>query len=171
MLAQQLLPIFVLQMVLSLAAWGSIALWLVVPYVRTLPKRRALLLLLIPQMFRHIGVTLLVPGVVSPDIPAAFALPTAIGDTTTQLLAVLTIACLHQGWRYAFPMAWVTNTFGLIDLLLNGGRAALTGAIAYLHAAWFVPTFLVPLMVVSHLLVFWVLLRRDDRAAIPATQR
>ena len=164
MSAQELLPIFVLQVVLSLAAWGSIAAWLVVPYVRTQPTRRALTILLIPQLFRHVGVTLLVPGVVASGMPRSFALPTAVGDTATQLLTVLTLVGLHRGWRYAIPAVWIVNVFGLADLLLNVGRAARTGAIAFLQAAWFGPTFIVPLMVVSHVLIFWVLLRRPSEA-------
>jgi hypothetical protein len=156
-----LLPLFVLQVVLSIAAWGSIAAWLVVPYVRTQTRQRALLVLLIPQLFRHVGVTLLVPGVVAPGMPRSFAVPTAVGDTATQLLTVVALVCLHRGWRYAIPLVWMVNIFGLTDLVLNVVRAARTGAVAFLQAAWFGPTFIVPLMVVSHVLVFWVLLRRE----------
>lgn len=159
MTAQELLPLFILQVVLSFAAWGAIGAWLVAPYVRTQPRHRALFLLLIPQTFRHVGITLLVPGVVAPEMPRSFALPTAVGDTATQVLTLLALGCLYRGWRYAVPLVWVVNTFGLADLLLNVGRAARTGAIAFLQAAWVVPTFVVPLMVVSHALIFWVLLR------------
>ena len=162
--AQELLPLFVLQVVLSFAAWGAIGAWLVAPYVLTLPKQRALFVLLIPQLFRHIGITLLVPGVVASEMPRSFAVPTAIGDTATQVLTLVALACLYRGWRHAVPLVWIVNTFGMGDLILNVERAAQTGAIDYLQSAWVVPTFVVPLMVVSHVLVFWVLLRHRSDA-------
>ena len=167
MTSRELVPLFLLQVALSFGAWSAIGAWLVLPYLRTQPTNRALFLLLLPQAFRHIGATLLVPGIADPQLPRGFALPTAIGDIITQVLALVCLACLAQGRRYSIPLVWIANTWGLFDLLLNVSRAVRTGAIAYLHAAWVVPTFIVPLMVVSHLFIFWVLLRRRPGGETP----
>jgi hypothetical protein len=39
-----------------------------------------------------------------------------------------------------------------------------------LGAAYFLPTFIVPLFVITHGLMFWLLLRNENEAAVPARQ-
>ena len=46
----------------------------------------ALRALLILHSFRFVGLAFLVPGVVSPDLPAAFAKPAAYGDIVAATL-------------------------------------------------------------------------------------
>lgn len=98
----------------------------------------------------------LVPGVVAQPLPASFANPAAYGDLATGLLAVVALVLLQRGATRAVPLVWVFNTVGSLDLL-NALRhvdvAPLFGA------AWYVPTFLVPLLLVSHVMVFSRLLR------------
>ncbi len=50
--------------------------------------------LLILHSFRFIGLAFLVPGVVSPDLPAAFAHPAAYGDIIAAMLALLSLLLL-----------------------------------------------------------------------------
>ena len=51
------------------------------PQLRNMERNRALVFLTAPHMFlRFIGLSLLVPGVVSPLLPPAFAFSTAYGD-------------------------------------------------------------------------------------------
>ena len=40
-----------------------------------------------------------------------------------------------------------------------------------LGAAYFLPTFIVPLFLITHGLVFWLLLRNENEAAVPAARR
>ena len=61
----------------SSATVGKLYVW---PRLQTLERNRALAALVAPHMLRFIGLSLLVPGVVSPLLPAAFAVPTAYGD-------------------------------------------------------------------------------------------
>ena len=112
-----------------------------------------------PQTFRFIGITLLVPGVVEPGLPEAFARPTAIGDTITTLLAWLALIALRTGWRFAIHAVWLFNLVGLTDLLLNLGRGARLQVASQLGAAWFGPAFIVPAMLVLHVLIFVFLVR------------
>ena len=103
----------------------------------------------------------LVPGVVAQPLPASFANPAAYGDLATGLLAVVALVLLQRGASASVPLVWVFNTVGSLDLL-NALRhldvAPLFGA------AWYVPTFLVPLLLVSHVMVFARLLRPQHRA-------
>jgi len=64
---------------------------------------------------------------------------------------------------------WAFNLWGTADLLnafYQGNRAGLALAPGLQGAAYFIPAFVVPLLLITHGLVFRLLLRRD-RAAVP----
>ena len=155
-----------LQFALSLASYAALGFWYVLPWLRTKPQATALAILVFPQTFRFIGVTLLVPGVVEPGLPDAFARSTAIGDTLTTLLAWLALIALRAGWRLAIPAVWLFNLVGLGDLLLNLSRGIRLQVASQLGAAWFGPAFVVPGMLVIHVLVFVVLAGRRAGAGL-----
>jgi hypothetical protein len=129
-----------------------------------MPCRSALSILLLPQLFRHVGVTLVVPEVVDPGIPEAFARQTAIGDMITVALAWGALASLRMSWRFAIAAVWSFNIVGLTDMLLNLAAAVRLGAAEHLGAAWYGPAFVVPAMLVVHVLIFAVLLRGPKSA-------
>jgi hypothetical protein len=109
-----------------------------------------------------VGLAFLVPGVVSPDLPAGFVRPAAYGDLTTCILALLAIASLHR--RLGTLLVWVFNVVGTLDLLnafYQADRLGVGIAPGLQGAAYFIPTVLVPLLLVTHVLVFCILLRRD----------
>lgn len=151
MQAQQLLA---LQFVLSLAAYMLIAAWFAEPWLARQTARRALMILLVPQLFRHLGANLLAVGVAADSLPREFAIGTARGDLLTVGLAWLGLVSLRCRWRYGLAAVWLCNVVGCADLLFNLIRAARVGAAQHLAAAWYVPAFIVPCMLVSHALIF-----------------
>lgn len=157
--------LLVFQFALSLAAYAAIGGWFAWPWLREKPRRTALSVLLLPQLFRHVGVTLLVPQVVDPGLPEAFARQTALGDTLAVGLAWAALVSLRAGWRFAIAAVWVFNVVGLADMLLNLASAARLGAAEHLGAAWYGPAFVVPAMLVVHTLIFAVLVRGETGAA------
>ena len=148
-----------LQFTLSLLGYAALGHWFVRPWLQTKPRATALAILVVPQTFRFIGVTLLVPGVVGPGLPEAFARHTAIGDIIITVLAWLALIALRAGWRFAIPAVWLFNLVGLGDLLLNLGHGVRLQVASQLGAAWFGPAFIVPGMLVIHVLVFVFLVR------------
>jgi hypothetical protein len=115
-----------------------------------------------------VGLAFLVPGVVSPDLPEAFARPAAYGDLTTSVLALFGIATL--GSRLGIIVVWMFNLVGTVDLLnafYQGNRLGLGIAPGLQGAAYFIPTVLVPLLLVTHALVFRMLLRADAAISRP----
>ena len=60
-------------------AWGIFAKRYMWPKLRVLPRAEALQPILILHSFRFVGLAFLVPGVVSPDLPSAFAHSAAYG--------------------------------------------------------------------------------------------
>src|SRR5207249_6735234 len=94
-----------------------------------------------------------------PGLPEAFARYTAIGDMVITVLAWLALIALRAGWRFAIPAVWLFNLVGLGDLLLNLGHGVRLQVASQLGAAWFGPAFIVPGMLVIHVLVFVFLVR------------
>ncbi len=149
--------IFGRQFFLSLVVWGQIAKWLVTPWLETKSPHQALFWLTLPHAFRHLGMVFLVPGVVAQTLPGSFAAPAAYGDLVTGVLALLALIALRTGWRGALALVWVFNVVGTVDLL-NALRQA--NAVPDLGAAWYIPTFFVPLLLVTHFMIFSRLLRQ-----------
>jgi hypothetical protein len=149
--------IFGLQFVISLIVVGSLARAELVPRLAKLSLNDALFWLALPHAFRHIGMVFLVPGVVYQPLPADFAIPAAYGDLAAGLLAGFAMFALRSRWAIAIPAVWLFNVVGTVDLL-NALRH-LDVAPAF-GAAWYIPTFLVPLLLVTHFMIFARLLKR-----------
>ncbi len=151
------LAIFGLQFVLSLVVWGLIAKWLLAPWLEKKPPHDALFWLTLPHAFRHMGMVFLVPGVVARPLPNAFATPAAYGDLVTGVLALLALIALRAGWARALALVWLFNIVGTVDLL-NALRQA--NVVPDFGAAWYIPTWFVPLLLVTHFMSFARLLKR-----------
>ena len=161
----QTTQLLILQFTLSLAAYAAIGGWFVWPSLQRAPRRTALSILLLPQLFRHVGVNLFVAELVDPGLPVAFARQTAIGDTLVVGLAWVALLSLRANWQFAPKVVWSFNIIGIADLLFNLATAARVGAAEHLGAAWYGPTFIVPAMLVVHALIFAVLMRGENDAA------
>ena len=118
--------------------------------------------LLLLHAFRFVGLAYLVLGVVVPGLPAGFARPAAYGDLATPILALIAIATL--GTRAGTTLVWVFNLVGTVDQLnafYQGHRLRVGVTPGLQGAAYFIPTVLVPLLLVTYVPVFWILLGTD----------
>ena len=143
--------IFGLQFVLSVVAWAVVVGFLLRPWLAAQDLRDALVWLSVPHAFRHIGMVFLVPGMNDQVLPEGFANPAAYGDLVTGVLALLAIVALRAGWSFALPLVWLFNVVGTVDLL-NALRHV--DVAPSFGASWFIPTMLVPLLLVTHFLIF-----------------
>lgn len=149
--------IFGLQVVLSFVVYGLVAKWYVSPRLATLPLGIALQPLLVLHAFRHLGMVFLVPTVVGPALQASFAVPAAYGDLLAGLLALAAMGALRTGSSIAIPLTWLFNVVGLLDLI-NAFYQGLSNDVQ-LGSAYYIPTFIVPALVITHLMIFRMLLR------------
>jgi hypothetical protein len=152
--------LFGISVAFSLVAWGAVAWHCKWPAVREQPDPENLKPILLLHAFRFLGLAFLVPGVVSPDLPAAFAQPVAYGDLTTAILALLALATLER--RAGTVLTWVFNAFGTADLFFAfylGARISLPDRPGLLGAGFFILTAYVPLLLITHGLAFRILLR------------
>ena len=129
--------VFGLSVAFSFVAWSLVARDFVWPALNGRSRADALRPLLILHSFRFVGLSFLIPGVVSPDLPAAFAAPAAYGDLVAMLLALLALVALRS--RFGVVLVWLFGIWGTADLLyafFNGYRVELQPG--HLGAAFYI---------------------------------
>src|SRR6185295_20359627 len=106
---------FFTSIIFAFIAWGIVVKRYIWPRLRLLPRAEALRPLLILHSFRFVGLAFVVTGVVSPDLPPAFANPAAYGDIAAATLALIALATLQS--RIGIAIAWIFNLWSSFDLL------------------------------------------------------
>lgn len=159
-LAMTSVTIFWLQLLTSVFVFSILSVWYVWPSLTKLPRNSALIPLLWVHVPRYVGMTLLVTGMVDPKLPRGFLSGAAYGDLLEAALALVSIFTLRKNWPVALPLVWVANTWGFLDLL-NGLRGVLQLNVPSFNLAtlWYVYTFYAPLVLVSHLILFGILVK------------
>jgi hypothetical protein len=156
---------FFASIVFSFIAWSIVTARYIWPELRIRPRAEALRPLLILHSFRFVGLAFLVPGVVSADLPAAFSHAAAYGDLIAATLAVLALLSLPR--RAGVGIAWIFNLWGSADLLNAFYQASHAGLVpGQLGATYFLPTFAVPLLLITHVVAFRILVQRENGSAI-----
>jgi hypothetical protein len=155
---------FFVSIAFGFIAWGIVAARYIWPELRLRQRAEALRPLLILHSFRFIGLAFLVPGVVSPDLPPAFAYSAAYGDIIATTLALLSLLSLPRG--AGIVVAWIFNLWGFADLLNAFYQANNAGLLpGQLGATYFIPTVVVPLLLITHGIAFRILLQHQEQRA------
>lgn len=155
--------IFGISVLSSLTSSAVIAVLYLWPWLQTKDRSTALTVLVAPHMFlRFVGLSFLVPGVVSPLLAHSFAAPAAYGDFITGILAILATVALKRRVSWATGAVWVFNLWGTADLFFAFYSAARSGLHPGLFgAAFYIPTAIVPPVLMTHFLIFGLLLGRQ----------
>ncbi|MEV4760637.1 hypothetical protein AB0J86_36800 [Micromonospora sp. NPDC049559] len=154
--------IFGFSVAAGLLAWATIFKTFVWPRLGTLPMQRRYERLLSIHFFRYLGSVFLITGVTAHELPSGFAVPAVAGDLIAFALALLAFAALRRsgGKQLQNSLIWLFSVAGTLDLL-----AALTAGYLLIPdpgdfgAAYFIPTFYVPLLLVSHFYILRISLR------------
>jgi hypothetical protein len=153
--------LFGLSIFMSFLAFGIVTKVYVWPRLRGMRGTDALLPFVIPHTFRFLGLSFLIPGVASASLSPVFAVPAAYGDLVAAVLADIATLTLAARASWAVPMVWVFNVWGTIDLLhaVYEGQIGVGIDPGSFGATFFIPTVVVPMLLVTHGLIFWLLLR------------
>ena len=117
--------------------------------------------------FRFFGLVFIVPGVVGPNLPAGFATFAAYGDFTTGLLAIaalLTVRTRTLFWLFVVAF----NVAGAGDIIIDyylGNQLGLAALAGELGATYAIPIIYVPILMITHVAAFYLLLRPQPQAA------
>jgi len=117
--------------------------------------------------FRFFGLVFLIPGVVGPNLPTGFATFAAYGDFATGLLAMLALLTVRTR-----PLFWALvvafNLVGATDILIDyyhGNQLGLPALAGELGATYAIPIIYVPLLMITHIVAFYLLIRPQRRQA------
>jgi hypothetical protein len=158
--------LFGIQFTLSLLAYSLIAWWYVVPRLAGLPRELALVPLLWVHAFRVVGGTILAPGAVGPGVPMEFRTMIGYGDLITALLALLALIALRLRISSAVAFVWLLLIVGMLDTVNAIVQSMRFNVFTYaLGVNWVIVTVYVPALLVSSLLIFLQLLKRNRSTA------
>ena len=142
----------------TLVFWIAARIYLL-PRLPELAPRSVLVPILLLHAFRHLGLMFLAPGATYQGVPDQFAYPAAFGDLLAAVLAVAAIPAVAANARHAKPLVWVFNVGGTLDLIAAIALATIYDASRYMGPAYWIPAFWVPALLVTHYIVFVVLVK------------
>src|SRR6266566_8827224 len=116
--------------------------------------------------FRFFGLVFMLPGVVG-NLPAGFATFAAYGDFATGLLAILALLTVRiRPLFWLFVVAF--NLVGAVDLIgdyYHAVQVDLPAKAGELGATYAIPIIYVPLLMITHVVAFYFLVRPQFKAA------
>jgi hypothetical protein len=115
--------------------------------------------------FRFFGLVFVVPGVVGPNLPVDFSVFAAYGDFATGVLAMLALLTVRVR-----PLFWLFvvafNVVGAVDIIVDyyhGIQFNLAMLAGELGAAYVIPIIYVPLLMITHVVAFYLLARPQPK--------
>ena len=157
--------IFNMHLVLGYVAWLLCFRTYLLPRLRSMEQVDAQRAIATLHSFRFFGLVFVLPGVVG-NLPAGFAMFAAYWDLATGVLAMLALLTVRIR-----PLFWVFvvafNVVGMVDLILDYYHATQVGlpAIAgQLGATYAIPIIYVPVLMITHVAAFYLLLRPQPKA-------
>jgi hypothetical protein len=160
--------IFQLHLVLGYVAWLLCFGAYIWPRLKAMGRVEAQRAIATLHSFRFFGLVFVLSGVVGQNLPARFATFAAYGDFATgilALIALLTIRIRPVFWTFVVAF----NLAGAIDILVDYYHGVTLGLAVHageLGAAYAIPILFVPLLMITHVAAFYLLMRPDRSASI-----
>jgi len=159
--------LFRTHLVLGYVAWllcFGVYIW---PWLKAMDHFEAQRAIATLHSFRFFGLVFILPGVVSPNLPASFAVFAAYGDFATGVLAMLALLTVRiRPLFWLFVVAF--NLAGIVDLIVDYYHAVqidLPAKAGELGAAYAIPIIYVPLLMITHVVAFYLLMSPQPEAA------
>ena len=136
----------------------------ILPKLRSMGRFEAHRVIATVHSFRFFGLVFILPGVVGPNLPAGFATFAAWGDFATgvlALLALLTARIRPVFWTFVVGFNFVGATDIIVDYY-HATRLNLPAIAGQLGATYVIPIIYVPMLMITHVVAFYWLLRRPQ---------
>jgi hypothetical protein len=159
--------IFRIQLILGYVAWLLCFPVYIMPRLRSMDRVAAHRAIATLHSFRFFGLVFILPGVIGPNLPPHFGPFAAYWDLATGVLAMLALLTVRTR-----PLFWLFlvafNVVGLVDLILDYYHAIqldLPAVAGQLGAAYAIPIIYVPLLMITHVAAFYLLLSPESKRA------
>ncbi len=161
--------LFRIHLVSGYVAWLLCFSVYILPRLRSMDRFEAHRAIATLHSFRFFGLVFILPGVVGSQLPSGFATFAAWGDFAAGVLAMLALVTVR--WR---PLFWLFvgafNLVGLGDIIIDyyhAIQAGLPAMAGQLGAAYAIPIIYVPLLVITHVVALYWLVRPRSEAHRP----
>jgi hypothetical protein len=152
--------LFRIHLVLGYVAWLLCFRAYIWPRLKVMDRVEAQRAIATLHSFRFFGLVFILPGVTG-NLPAGFATFAAYGDFATGLLAILALVTVRiRPLFWLFVVAF--NLVGVADIIVDYFHAIQFGVDVNpgeLGATYAIPIIYVPLLVITHFAVFYLLAR------------
>ena len=162
--------LFGIHLVLGYVAWllcFGAYLW---PKLKSMDRLEAQRSIATLHSFRFFGLVFILPGIVCPNLPASFAVFAAYGDFATGVLAILALLTIRiRPLFWSFVVAF--NLVGATDIIVDYYHAIqirLPATAGQLGAAYAIPIVYVPLLMITHIAAFYLLVRAPSGKQLQA---
>src|SRR5713101_1984759 len=125
--------VFRIHLVLGYVAWLLCFGVYVLPRLESMDRVEAQRAIATLHSFRFFGLVFILPGVVSPNLPAGFAMFAAYGDFATGVLSMLSFLTVRIRPLF-WPFVLAFNLVGAVDLIVDYYNAIQVGL--PVHAEW-----------------------------------
>ena len=149
--------ILTLNLVLSTLVFAVAAQLYITPNLGKWSNQSVLIPLLLLQSFRHLGLMFLAKSATAPSMPWQFAYPAAYGDFVASILAIASVFAILKRSRISKALVWIFNIVGFVDFVMAILLAIAYHATIHVGAAYWIPAFWVPGLLVGHWIIFLVL--------------
>jgi hypothetical protein len=159
--------IFQVHLVLGYVPWLLCFGAYVWPRLKSIDRVEAQRAIATLHSFRFFGLVFIVPGVVGPNLPADFAVFAAYGDFVTGLLAILALFTVRIRSLF-WPLVVAFNLVGAVDIIVDyyhGNEVGLPALAGELGATYAIPIIYVPVLMITHVVAFYLLVRPEATAA------
>lgn len=150
--------LFGVSIIMSLIAWNQVGNRYFGFRYKNREFKTAVTPILLLHSFRFIGLSFLVPGVVTAGLNPSWAVPAAVGDMSAAVLALTALFLIRTNPFRMF--VWIFNIVGSADLILAFIKGPLDNIVPSLGAAYFIIIIPVPLLILTHITVFKLLLHK-----------
>ena len=158
--------VFNLHLILGYVTWLLCFSVYILPWLKSMDLIAAQRVIATLHSVRFFALVFIVPGIVGPNLPSSFATFAAYWDLATGVLAMLALLTVRIR-----PVFWLSvvgfNLVGIVDLILDyyhATRAGLPAMAGQLGVTYAVPILYVPLLMITHVTAFYLLLRRKPKA-------
>lgn len=158
--------IFLLQLPLGYVAWLLLFGVYVWPRLKLMDRVGAQRAIATLHSFRFFGLIFILPGVVGPHLPTGFATFAGYGDFATGVLALLALVTVRVR-KVFWPLVIAFNVVGATDIIVDYYHAIqlnLPALAGQLGAGYVIPILYVPLLMITHVVAFYLLLRPQPKA-------
>ena len=163
--------IFQIHLVLGYVAWLLLFGTYIWPWLKAMDRVQAHRAIATLHSFRFFGLVFILPGVVGPNLPSSFTTFAAYGDFATGLLALLALLTVRMR-----PLFWLFvaafNVVGVTDILVDyfhAIRADLPAMAGQLGATYAIPILYVPLLMITHAVALFWLVRPQSKEILASS--